>query len=101
LRSATRDLQNAATCRAIADAVSVSIMIRAVVRSLFVVCVLAGVGLADPAPAAPAAATAPAVPAAAAAPKAAHHHKHRVKKARKAKHHKHHHKAPAASPQPH
>src|SRR3569623_818890 len=79
--------REATTCPPIANPVSVSIMIRAVVRSLIVVCVLAGVSAAENP------VTAPAPPAAAAAPaaKATHHKKHRVKKARKAKrkHRKH------------
>jgi hypothetical protein len=61
-----------------------AIMIRAVVRSLFVVCVLAGVGLVE-------------TPAEAAAPTTAHvakkHAHHKIKrKARKAKRRHHHHK---------
>jgi hypothetical protein len=63
-------------------------MIRAVVRSLLVVCVLAGVGYAET-PAAPA-------PAAVQAHKAKrHHHKKKVRKARRRKHHHHHHKVKA------
>jgi len=62
-------------------------MIRAVVRSLIVVCVLAGVSAAEN----PVTAPAPTAAAAAPAAKATHHKKHRVKKARKAKrkHRKH------------
>lgn len=70
-------------------------MIRAVVRSLLVVSLLAGVGYAEtPAPAAPAATSVTK------APKAKKHHK---KKARKAKHKRHHKakgKLPSATPAP-
>ena len=69
-----------------------SIMIRAVVRSMFVVCVLAGVGLAgDPAPAAaPAPAGATTAAPAKTAAKGKHHKRHAKKaKARKADHRKH------------
>jgi uncharacterized membrane protein len=70
-------------------------MIRAVVRSLFVVCVLAGVGLAETP--APATTTAVAPAKTAAKPR---HHRHHAKKARKArksrKHHRKHRAAHAA-----
>ena len=67
-------------------------MIRAVVRSLFVVCVLAGVGVAGT----PAPATAPTTQKAPART-AKHHHKKKTKKARKAKR-RHHHKTKKPAP---
>jgi Ni/Co efflux regulator RcnB len=61
-------------------------MIRAVVRSVLVVCLLAGVGYAGT-PAAPAATSVQAHKA------KRHHHKKKVRKARRRKHRHHHHKA--------